>query len=207
MHGVRTIGTAVAGVVALAGCAATRAPQPTPAPVPAPAAVASPSGDALREEGTFTVTATVEQVDLQSRLVTLRGPKGGDVTVRVADSVQNLAQVKKGDEVVVSYLESIIVRVKKPGKATPIFVAAEEATRAAPGEKPAGAVAATATLVVTIDTIDRSKQAVTLRGPAGNRATVRVKDPTNLDKVRVGDRLEITVTEAIAVAVQPAPKK
>ena len=47
---------------------------------------------------------------------------------------------------------------------------------------------------------------MTLKGPEGNVETVRVMDPKNLEKVKVGDRIVITYTEALAISVEAVKK-
>src|SRR6185295_4020666 len=46
------------------------------------------------------IKATVEAVELESREITLKGPKGRPITLRVEERVRNLPQVQVGDEVV-----------------------------------------------------------------------------------------------------------
>jgi hypothetical protein len=121
--------------------------------------------------------------------------------------VRNLPQVKVGDEVTASYYESLAYEVKKPGTATPGATVAEETGRAKPGEKPAGAGARVTTLVATITGIDKAAGTVTLQGPTGKATTVKARDPRNLDRVTVGDLVEITYTEAVAVTVDKPVKQ
>ncbi len=61
-------------------------------------------------------------------------------------------------------------------------------------------------VVATISAIDKSKMVVTLMGPKGNAFPVQVKNKDNLDKIKVGDNVEIHATETMAIAVT-APKK
>jgi Cu/Ag efflux protein CusF len=81
-----------------------------------------------------------------------------------------------------------------------------------PGETPAGAIAREVTVVGTITAIDKKAQKVTIKGPQGNQETVKVKDPKNIEGVKVGDMVEITFTQALAVSLdksaqQPAAKQ
>ena len=62
------------------------------------------------------------------------------------------------------------------------------------------------TIVATIEAINEAKGSVTLRGPEGRSVDVTARDPKNLKKVKVGDLVEITYTEALAVSIEPAPK-
>ena len=43
---------------------------------------------------------------------------------------------------------------------------------------------------------------VTVQGPTGQATTIKARDPRNLDRVAVGDLVEITYTEAVAVSVE-----
>ncbi len=60
------------------------------------------------------ISATVEAVDLATRNVTLRGPKGNRVTLTVGKHVANLEEVKVGDMVSAGYTESVDIAVTKP---------------------------------------------------------------------------------------------
>ena len=62
-------------------------------------------------------------------------------------------------------------------------------------------------MVATIVAIDPGKTFVTLKGPEGKSETFPVKDPKNLDNVKVGDQVSITYTKALAISVQKAEKK
>ena len=78
--------------------------------------------------------------------------------------------------------------------------------RAKPGEKPGGAVGQRVTFTATIEAIDLAKGTVTLKGPQGNSQTIKARNPANLKKVKVGDVVDITYTEAVAIEVEAAPK-
>ncbi len=190
----------IACALAFGGCARKTAPPP---PTVTTGSTSTPTGGS--REQTVTATATVEQVDLANRLVTLRRAEGDTVTVRVGESVRNLPQVKRGDRVGVVYYEAIAFRVLKPGAAKPALSSDDEALIAPLGQRPHAAAAQQTTLVATIVTLDRANQRAVLRGPEGKTVTVKVQDPANFDKVKVGDTVEVTHTEAFAVDVQPAP--
>jgi hypothetical protein len=194
---------------ALAGCSTTGGGKSAAAP---PAAAASTAGavektDAgLRVSDEVTVRATVVAIDHKTRMVTLRGPEGNEETFKVGPEVRNLPQVRKGDEVVATYYEAIAVQLRKPGEAAPGVAAAQDVVRAAPGEKPGAAVGQTVSVTATVEKIDRKKQTVTLKGPRGKLVTVKVQDPERLAKVKVKDLVEISYTEAVAIAVEKPTK-
>ena len=152
-------------------------------------------------------SATVEAIDQSTRMVTLKGPKGNSVTFRASEEVKNLPQVKVGDEVKFAYYESLAVRVLKKDEPFPPASEAAAMARAKPGEKPAGIIGAETVVNATITAIDKKAKKVTLKGENGNSITVTPLRPEKLDEVKVGDRLVITYTEAVAISVEKAEKK
>lgn len=59
------------------------------------------------------ITAKVEDIDYANREVTLRGPEGKLRTVKLGDRVQNLQNIKKGDDVVLRHTEALAIAVTK----------------------------------------------------------------------------------------------
>ena len=160
----------------------------------------------ITKERVATVKATVEAINLDTRVVTLKGPKGNVFDLKVGEEAKNLSQVKVGDLVVAKYYESIAVEVKKPGEPGAATASGALAT-AEPGAKPAGVLASQVTVTSTVEAIDPKKTHVTLKGPEGNSVRVKVQDPKNLKNVKVGDQVVITYTEALAISVEKAKKK
>jgi len=157
-------------------------------------------------EKVVTGTATVEAIDLQNRIVTLKRADGSVFDLRVGEEAKNLPQVKVGDVVVAKYYQSIAIQVRKPEAAEATEVKETVAT-AKPGQKPAGTVAKQVTVTATIEKIDKKKMMATLRGPEGKVVDVKVRNPKNLENVKEGDQVVITYTEAVAVSVEKPKKK
>ncbi len=194
---------AVTTMLALAACAK----QPPPPPAPTVETTTTEGNGKIEQTSIVTVTATVTAIDQKTRKVTLLGPDGDSLQITVGPEVRNLAQVKKGDLVVVGYQESIALELKKKGTVDPGVAAAEVTDRAKLGDKPGAGAADSVTIVATIVKVDKATSKVTLKGPEGGLATVKAKDPAKLEKVKVGDLVEITYTQALAISVEPAPKK
>ena len=152
-----------------------------------------------------TVTATVVSVNQKTREVTIKTKDGQQHSFIAGDDVKNLAQVKKGDIITAVYTEAIAYEVKEHGKTGVTTTTASAG--AAPGSKPAGAVAQQTTVTVMITAIDPNAPTVTFMGPRGNKETIKVRDPKNLVGVKVGDKVDITYTEALAIKVDEAPAK
>jgi Cu/Ag efflux protein CusF len=151
------------------------------------------------------VKATVTNIDQKTREVTLRKENGEEFSFVADEAVKNLPQVKKGDVVRVAYAEALAYEVRKGGmaadKGTVVGGAAAE-----PGKKPGGAMARETKATVVITAIDPKTPSVTIKGPHGNSETVKVLHPENLEGVSVGDTIDITYTEAVAVKVEEATK-
>lgn len=154
----------------------------------------------------ITATATVTKINQKTREVTIKTEDGKEHSFVAGDNVKNLAQVKKGDIITITYTEALAYQLRKHN--TPGGVTTTQAVAAADsGAKPAGAVAQQTSVTVKITAIDPSVPTVTFMGPRGNTKTIVVKDPQKLNGVKVGDMVDITYTEAIAVEVNPGPKK
>ena len=151
------------------------------------------------------LTATVVKIDLKKRQVTLKTADGRKETFVVDEAAKNLDQVKKGDVVAVTYAEALAYEVKKPGTAVAGTVVG--AATAKPGEKPAGVITRETTVTVTITAIDEKAPTVTFKGPKGKTRTIKVKDVAKLKTVKVGDMVEITYTQALALTIEKVPAK
>jgi hypothetical protein len=185
-----------------AACAAAALSLAMAAHAEAPAA--APTGEGIVSK--VEVTATVTKIDQATREVTLKGEDGQEFSFVASEDVQNLQQVKVGDRVRVAYAEALVYEVKKGGKAADGGTVVAGG-RAEPGQKPAGAIARETTVTVLITAIDPKVPSVTFQGPAGNSRTITVLHPEKLQGVSVGDTVDITYTEALAIEVEEAPKK
>ena len=156
---------------------------------------------ALGAVSLVTVNATVTAVDQETREVTLKNAEGEETRITVGEHVKNLPQVEVGDNVTIAYYESVDIRVVGAEEAEPRAAAIAALETAEPGQKPAGKMTTELSVVATIDGIDKAAETVTLKGPEGDTKTVKVRDPANLERVAIGDRVMIGLTRAIAVEV------
>jgi len=197
--GLVVIAVCVAGSLTLASLASAETAAPAKPAVPAkPAAPVS----GVVATATVQLTATVVEIDHKKRTITLKAADGRTESFVVDKAAKNLDQVKKGDIVVITYAEALAYEVKKGGTTSSTAVAAA----AKPGEKPAGVIARETKVTVTITAIDEKAPSVTFMGPAGNTRTIKVKYPEKLKTVKVGDQVELTYTEALAISVEKAKK-
>jgi Cu/Ag efflux protein CusF len=152
------------------------------------------------------VRGTIAAIDKDQGTVTLKGPKGRTLTLEVRDR-QKLDMVKVGDPVVALYTEALVIQLRKAGTTTPGVSTQETHVTSKPGETPAGAIGRQVSLTATITAVDRKAHTVTLKGPDGRTETFKVKDPRNLEAAKVGDLVDITYTQALAVSLDKAAKQ
>jgi Cu/Ag efflux protein CusF len=171
---------------------------------PAPAEKAPVRGKS--EASVTKIRGTVSGVDKDAGTVTLKGPKGRTVTIEVKDK-SKLDQINVGDPVVAAYMEAVAWRVVKAGSgAAPGVSTQETRVSSKPGETPAGAVGREVTATVTITAIDRKNHTVTVKGPQGGTETIKAKEPKNLEGLKVGDMVEISYSQALAVSLDKSGK-
>lgn len=186
-----TLALAIAG--ALTGCATESQNPATGAPQLEQAVVAA---------DTVSLTAKVVAVDQAQRLVTLRGPQGGVVQVKVDPGVTRLNKVKVGDLVLVQYREAVALEIIRGGGAPGESVKVLGGPM--PGDRPAGGVAKQVRVTAKVRSVDTAKRRVEIQGPEGKVQSFTVKDPNLLRDLKAGDDIQLVYTEALAIAVEPA---
>jgi hypothetical protein len=181
-------GFAVVGAVPFSGIAQTNAQTESPHVVLA---------------HTNHIKATVEDIDYAKREVTLKGPEGDSARFAVSDMVKNFPQMKKGDVVNIGYYESVAFGIAKPGETLSPTSRVEAMAARPPGQKPGAAAMAVTDTTASVEDIDRENRTVTLKGQDGNVFKVWV-DPSvgNLQRIKKGDTITATRTEALAVSVE-----
>ena len=178
----------VSMVVALALGAATS--------VYAKAAKSVVMGDAV------VITAEVLAIDKEDRILTLLGPKENVVDVVVGKEARNFDQVKVGDELKITYYESVAIYLGKPGT-QPEEDAGMVVARSAKGEKPGSYAVGAVDVSATVVGIDKKKHTLTLKLPEGNVVTTEVdKSVKAFDSLKVGDSIHARLTKAIAISVE-----
>jgi hypothetical protein len=148
------------------------------------------------------ISASIEAVDSAKRTVALKGPAGDIVTLSVGPEVQNFDQIRVGDLVVVRYLEALALELRKRGTAKRERTDRDVMQRALPGERPARIDAHEVHVVADVIAILPQTQTVRLRGPT-RVVDLHVYDPEQFKLVAVGDQVEATYTEAVAISVEP----
>jgi hypothetical protein len=152
------------------------------------------------------LTARVESVDAKSRSLVLADSGGQKWDFTVDPAVRNLEQLKAGDRVKLHYHIGLAAEIKPKGTAPHAAQEQVNAKRAAPGQKPGGEVSHSVSATATIESVDTSFNTVTFKRADGTTRTVGVESPKGQEfirKLKSGDVVEITYSEAVAVSVEP----
>ena len=147
---------------------------------------------------TKVVTATVESIERATRQVTLKNDDGTYEVLTVSPSVKRFDGLKVGDKVKARYYENVVLRLKEPGEKD--VDTSSAAVTPSGGTKPTGTVASQRTITATITAIDMKAPSISFTGPNGWKYSTRVQDTKMLAKVKVGDKVDMTWTEAALVS-------
>lgn len=150
------------------------------------------------------VSGTITAIDASTRRLTVRGEEGNEVIVNAGDGVRNFSQLALGDVITLMYRRAVAFDLQPAGSGEAGAYIDEGAVAAQPGQKPGGAVGETVTVLAPIVAIDRSGNTVSVRGPRGNIQEIDVLNPEyqrQLGKLKIGDLLRVTYTEAMAISV------
>ncbi|HTQ72792.1 MAG TPA: hypothetical protein VMI74_00775 [Burkholderiales bacterium] len=155
------------------------------------------------------ITAQVVAIDKASRTVTLKGPQGNVVDVVAGDDVKNFDQINVGDFVVVNFVQALSLELQKTKSKSGAggVTVQSAAVTAKPGERPAAAAGHQVTAIAKVTAVNKKAKTITLKGPRGNSVTLDVQNPDQFKVVKVGDEVLVNYTEAVAISVEPAPKK
>ena len=155
---------------------------------------------------TSTVSAKVKSVDQKTRMVTVVNDEGESTTFKADSRVKNLKQVKPGDVISATLTESLSARVMDPNEAVPVASQGSSTASAPAGAKPAAYHVEDAYVVAQVVAVDKENMVVTLKGPKGNTYPVKAREKKNIDKLAVGDNIEIHAARALALEVTTPQK-
>ena len=165
------------------------------------AVAASAQQEPITKGKTVSSTATIQAIDTTARTITLRDQKGQEETYSVGSSVQRFDELKVGDAVKTTYIESTVLQIRKAGEA-PGPTATSGAVTPGTGSLPGGTMAVQEKMTVAVKSIDPDSPSITVTTPDGRTVTRRVEDKKNLEGVKVGDQIDITYTRAVLMSVE-----
>lgn len=154
----------------------------------------------VKQAVTQELTATIEAIDHDTREVTLKDRDGVVQTITAGPQVKRFKELKVGDTVTLQYYESVVYRIRKPGDAA--MPAYDSGVIPSKGPRPGGTTLQQQTATVTIKAIDPAAPSVTIQTQDGRTSSYRVEDRNVLGQVKVGDKVEVTLTQALMISVR-----
>ena len=149
----------------------------------------------------------IKSVNKKDRSVVIVGAQGNEIFMALGEEARNFDQIRVGDLVTLTYVQALALELRKVDKnAVRERVESQQAVRAKPGEKPAGAIERTVRVVADVVAVNPKARTVTLRGPK-RTVELAVNDPEQFKDIKVGNQVEATYTEAMALEVTAAKKK
>jgi len=146
-------------------------------------------------------TAVVDAIDASKRTLTLRFANGMTQVYKLDKAVRNFDQIKVGDNVSATYIESVALFVRKSHE-KPGAGELQTVTLAPKGAKPGAIITNTIEITAKVEAINYRMRAVALKGPEGVLRIFPVdRGVKDFKNVKVGDELVLRVTEAVAIAV------
>ncbi len=121
-------------------------------------------------------------------------------SINVPLNVKQFDQFKVGDKVSAVYHNTVSARLKSPDE--PAIDTIRAASTMGQEVEAGGTAAMVKTMTVTVRDIDKSAGSMSLVGPNGWQYSRRVADPSVLDQIKVGDRLDVTWNTNVTLAAQ-----
>ena len=166
------------------------------------AAPAVARAQTVTKQSQATATVTIQAINSTTRTLTLRNEKGEEDTFVAGPEVKRFDQLKVGDKIRVTYYESLVFELRKPGDKTNPAADALAAGRVK--ERPGGALATQQTRTVTVKAVDPSVPSITVVTENGQTITRKIENKKNIEGVKAGDRIDITYSQALLVAAEPS---
>ena len=153
----------------------------------------------------MTVSAVVEAIDHETRVVTVRKANGEEITFTASEEARNLDQVDVGDVLLAEYVETLSIEVLANDGMEPEAAAAAAVARTKKGEMPGLAAMEQAVITAVVEEINLENNTFKLREADGSVNEYVARVPENLKRAKVGDLVVITVTNAVAIVVEEKP--
>lgn len=151
------------------------------------------------------ITAKVKAINKKERLVTLQSPDGKISKIKCGPEVRNFKQIRVGDVVKTTLLETVEILVTEKVQAASERVT--EVDRAPLGSKPSFEVIDAIEVNAVIVGINYQTREVSLKGPEGNIIKMKAgAEIQHLDEVKVGDFVVTRLTRAASIEVSKPAK-
>jgi Cu/Ag efflux protein CusF len=143
----------------------------------------------------------VISIDAETRTVVVEGEQGRQIAIVAPEESPNFDEIKVGDPVVATYVEAIALAIAPVANAEPGASAAAVVATAPEGEAPGAAMAEQIQLRAVVKAVDPATRAVTLDVSEGGERTLKASDAVDIENVKVGEQVSVTLTRALAISI------
>jgi Cu/Ag efflux protein CusF len=147
------------------------------------------------------MTGKVVSVDAASRTVVVEGEQGRQVEIVAPKDAPNFDQIAVGDTVAATYIEAVALTIAPVAGAEPGATAVAAVSSAPPGETPGGVITEQVELRAVVKAVDAGARRVTLDVPGGGERILKVGEAVDLERVKVGEQVSVTLTRALAISI------
>jgi len=174
---------------------------PAFAQAPPAAKDAAKAPQSVSEGNVVHMAGKIVAIDSTTRQVTVE-VEGRLRTFPVKPDVKRFGELKVGDTLAADYYEAVVMEVRKPGAPAPQAASGGEVMRV-PGlaVRPSGALVQQQVASVEVKAIDTKTPAITVLTEDARVLTMKVRYPERLKAVKVGDKIDVTYTEALIVKI------
>ena len=159
------------------------------------------SAQGVKKAQSVEVTAKVTAIDHTNRVLTLEN-QDGVVELGVGPEVKRFDELKVGDTITFTYMESVLAEIHKAAASDKGPASSDPQVTRGKGPRPSGMVSQTQKATVTIQAIDANVPSVKVQTADGQSLSFKVQDKAKLTGLKVGDKVDITYTEALMVSVK-----
>lgn len=159
---------------------------------------------AIYESEPKVVTATIEALDRDTRVVTLKTEAGSRIHVTAPKEMEGFNRIKLGDIVTAKYFEALVVRLARPGSPAPTGTPTTSVRRK--DDVPGSETMRERTVRVKVTAVDPKAPSLSVRGEDGVERAMAVGDAEQLKALKVGDAVDVTFYESRLVSVE-RPRK
>ncbi len=152
-------------------------------------------------KGTVVMTATIQAINVEERIVVLADDEGNVRVVEVIPEVENFDKLAIGDIVTSEFYESVALQIAEPD-AKPMETEGITVMSAPRGDKPGVVKIEIISEIVEVVGVDREHNLLKYRAPGKQVALIKV-DPkvSTMDNLKPGKKILVTRTEAVAISV------
>ena len=154
----------------------------------------------LSSDTAVTLKGEIASVDRWSVLKEFRG---NGVTYEITDG-RNSSGVKVGEHVTARYYETVTIRSRKPGETVGLASVTEAIPVAKLGEPFRGGFTRELKIGASIEAFGRSRKQLIFRTVRGTSQALAIGDTSELQGLKVGEQVVITLTQAMSVSLDDA---